>query len=156
MGISHPDHLPWRTDHQRVAALDLLHGTLDRIFHLLHVQAFSRNVISDHLRINGRLKDRTGVLQFMPKLHRIGDIPIVGDRKGSLDIIQDQRHGILRPGASRRRIPYMSDSQIPSQFIKILFIKYFIDQSQAFSGMHLSLTEGIRHRDPAALLSPVL
>ncbi len=55
-----------------------------------------------------------------------------------------------------RNVSDMSDTKISLQFLKRLFIEYFIYQSKAFLGMYFSLSICIRHRNTTAFLSSVL
>ena len=154
--ISCSDQFSRRGNNQRICTFDLLHRIFHRVFCLLYIQTFSGNMICNHFRINRCLENCACVLQFMAKLDCIGQVTIMCDRKNSFHIINNQRHRIFCSGTARRRISDMSDTKISLQFLKRLFIEYFIYQSKAFLGMYFSLSICIRHRNTTAFLSSVL
>ena len=154
--ISCSDQFSRRGNNQRICTFDLLHRIFHRVFCLLYIQTFSGNMICNHFRINRCLENCACVLQFMAKLDCIGQVTIMCDRKNPFHIINNQRHRIFCSGTARRRISDMSDTKISLQFLKRLFIEYFIYQSKAFLGMYFPLSICIRHRNTTAFLSSVL
>ena len=72
----------------------------------------TRDMISDHFRIDRCLEDCSGIFQFMTKLDRIRQITIMGNHQCTFHIIQNQWLCIFRTRSSCCRIPYMSDTEV--------------------------------------------
>ena len=146
-----------RHDHKRIGSFDFLHGTGNCLFCRLASDTFSRNMICDHLGVNGRLKNRSAICQLFPQLRGIDQVSIVCKCKRAFDIIQYQRLCILSCAGSCRRITHMTDTDVSMKILQFFCIKHFVYKSHSLAGIHFSfwsfrITDG----DTTALLSSVL
>src|SRR5699024_10909137 len=141
---------------QGVCSPDLLHGISHCRFSVWGIQALSGYMVRDHLRVDGRLEDRTGIFQFLSQFQRVDKISVVRDSERPLYIVDDKGLRVLHTGPSCGGLADMTYSQVSSQFENCLLVKHLIDMPKPFPGNDLPLSESIRHCHPTALLPPVL
>ena len=106
---------------------------LKKLIYSFAVQPFSGDVIGNDLRINRCLKDCAGIFQLFSEFMGIDQVSIVCQPQCALDVIEYQRLCIFSDTAPRGRIPDMSHSDIPGQFLQFLCPKHFIDKSHPFT-----------------------
>ena len=115
-------------------------------------------MISDHLCVNGRLKNRAVIFQLPAKLRCVDQIAVVGQGQCSLDIIEYQRLCVFSGAGSRCGITDMSHADVSgAQPLQMLRRKDLIGKSHALVDQDFSLGSlCIADCNAAAFLSAVL
>jgi hypothetical protein len=71
--------------------------------------------MDDHFGVAGRLEDGTATVERTPKLHRIGQVPVMGDREPAFRELSEQRLHVAKCGFAGGRIAHMADAAAPGQ-----------------------------------------
>ena len=85
--IAGADQLSRAGDHKGVGTLDLLHRVCHGFLSGSHLTALSRDVVSNDLRVDRGLENRSVISEFSAKLRRIDKVSIVCQCQSSLHII---------------------------------------------------------------------
>ena len=126
------DHLSWTVDHQRIRSLYLIHSPLHRFLRSSRIQPLSGDMICDHLRIDGSLKNCSGIFQLPAQFDGIDKISIMRNSQSSFHVVDHKRLGILNPGSSGCRIADMPHTEISFQFSDRALIKHIVYMPQPF------------------------
>ena len=85
--IAGTDEFSRAADHKGIGALDLLHSVCHGFLSGSHLTALSRDVVSDDLRVDRGLENRSVVSEFSAKFRCIDKVSIVCQCQSSLHII---------------------------------------------------------------------
>ena len=153
-GITGSNQLARTGNHQRIGALQFLHGLLHCLFNTGRDKTLPCNGMGNYFCIRCAIENCAVQFIFPAQFSRVGQIAVVGKSHISLPVTDQKRLGIFHYLTACCGIPAMSDSDLSrSHGFQYFPGKYAADQSQILmAGDHTLIVDS----DAAALLSPVL
>ena len=145
--------LPGRHDDEGPGSPQPRQRPAHRLLHRGAAQPGLGDGVGDELGVAGGLENGPLVLESCAQLVRMGQIAVVGQGQGSLDIPQRQRLGVLPAGPARGGIAHMAHRHGPVQPVQDRLVKHLPHQSRVLVIGHLPVIDG---GDAAGLLPPVL
>ena len=125
MGVPGGDQLLRAHNQHGERTADLIHRADDRFLDGTTVKPLPRDDVRNHLGINRRLKNGTGLLHLLPHFPGIGQIPVMRNGQNPFGITQNQRLGVFTHTAAGRGVAYMRNGHLPIQFLQNLRSKGF-------------------------------
>ena len=92
VGIARGDELLRAHDHQRIRALDALHGAQHGLLDAVAPQPLLRDDIGDDLGIAGGVEDRAAQLQLLAQLPGVDEVAVMAQSQGALEVVDE--HGL--------------------------------------------------------------
>ena len=154
VGIPHGDELGGGKNHQRIRALQPVHGPGNGLFDGSGLQPFPNDTVGNDFRIAGHVENRPRQFQLFPQFAGVGQRAVVGHGHEPLDVVDHNGLGVLPGIEAGGAVSHVGDGQIPlAQAAKIFRGKYVVDQARVLVTAHEPVL--IDH-DARALLAPVL
>ena len=154
MGITRGDELLRAHDHQRIRALNALHGAQHGLLDAFAPQPLLRDDIGDDLGIAGGVEDRASQLQLLAQLPGVNEVAVMAQSQGALEVIDQQGLGIAAAlGAGGAVAAVAHGHAALMELFQHITGKNLVDQTHVLVAVdHAVVVDG----DAAALLPAML
>ena len=152
--VARGDELLRAHDHQRIRALDALHGAQHGLLDAVALEPLLRDNISDHLGVAGGVEDRALEFQFFAQLAGVDEVAVMAQGQSTFEVVDE--HGlsvaaILGAGGAVAAVTHGHAALV--QLFQHVAGKDLVDQTNVLVAVnHAVVVDG----DAAALLSAVL
>jgi hypothetical protein len=150
VGVPRGDGQGGREEQEGVGAFHLAQALDDRV---LDRALGARQQVYDDLGVRRGLEDRAALFQPRLDLQRVGQIAVVGDGDGPVDVAEDQGLGVLEVAGAGRGVAHVTDGGLAGQALELGLGEDLGDQPHPDVGLELAPPGG---HDAGGLLAAVL